>query len=285
MTSNFLEENVDVVFDSTNSTGITKTGNILSLPYTLVDNQRNLNASKFRNCIGSLLFNYKGDIELYPASDNFVNMADGGDLVVENNALADALENVTGALNNAGIVNGVETTMTGMEPTVTPISFSGSDSDSDRGGRGNRITSTASASFEVSMNEVVESSQISQSVDTMTIASTGSTTVTQNHGDRIIDIGFSPFMRSQNVTFHATRLKPNTRFYIYFDGDAVSEHCRPLTYATFISQLSAGATNFWSDFNSTANAYGASIVSDSEGRIAGQFRIPCLLYTSPSPRD
>ena len=278
MTSNFLEENVDVVFDSTNSTGITKTGNILSLPYTLVDNQRNLNASKFRNCIGSLLFNYKGDIELYPASDNFVNMADGGDLVVENNALADALENVTGALNNAGIVNGVETTMTGMEPTVTPISFSGSDSDSDRGGRGNRIVSTASASFEVSMNEVVESSQISQSVNTMTIASTGSTTVTQNHGDRIIDIGFSPFMRSQNVTFHATRLKPNTRFYIYFDGDAVSDHCRPLTYSTFTTQLAAGATNFWSDFNNTANAYGASIVSDSEGRIAGQFRIPASRF-------
>ena len=278
MTCNFLEENVDVVYDSTNSTGITKTGNLLTLPYTLVDNQRNINASKFRNCIGSLLFNYKGDIELYPASDNFVNMADGGDLVVENNTLAGALENVVGALNNAGIVNGIETTMTGNEPVETVVEFSGNASDSDRGGRGNRNTVTSTASFEASMTEVVESSNLSQSVDTMTISATGSTTVTEDYGDRIIDIGFSPFMRSQNVTFHATRLKPNTRFYIYFDGDAVSTHCRPLTYATFVSQLASGATNFWSDFNNTANAYGASIISDSEGRIAGQFRIPASTF-------
>ena len=274
LTSNFFEEQIDVIFDSTNSTGVQKTGNLITLPYTLIDNQRNINASKFRNCIGSLLFNYKGDIELYPQSDNFVSMEDGGDIVVENNAMAQAIENFSENLNNAGIVNGVETTMTGSVPSTQDIEFGGSDSDSDRGGRGNRTTASATVEFEASMTQVVESSTLEQSVDTLTIESTGSTTLTQDMGDRIIDIGFSPFMRSQNVTFHATRLKPNTRVYAYFDGDPVSDHCRQLTYATFTSRLSAGVNNFWSDFNETTNAFGTSLVTDSEGRLAAQFRIP-----------
>ena len=274
LTCNFEEEQVDVIYDSTNSTGITKTGNLLTLPYTLVDNQRNINASKFRNCIGSLLFNYKGDIELYPQSDNFVAMEDGGDIVVENNAIGASLENLADSLNNAGIVNGIESSMTGTTSQTQDIEFGGRDSDSDRGGRRNRVTSSATVEFNASMDQVVESSSLQQSVDTLTIESTGSTTLNQDLGDRIVDIGFSPFMRSQNVTFNATRLKPNTRVYAYFDGDPVSDHCRALTYSTFTSRLAAGVDNFWSDFNETTNAFGSALVTDSEGRLAAQFRIP-----------
>ena len=255
MTCNFEEEQVDVIFDSTNSTGITKTGNLLTLPYTVVDNQRNINASKFRNCIGSLLFNYKGDIELYPQSDNFVAMEDGGDVVVENNAIGASLENLADSLNNAGIVNGIETSMTGSTPQTQDIEFRGSDFAATRRGRTNTMVNS---SFNASMTQVVDSSELQQSVDTLTIQSTGSQTLNQDLGDRVVDIGFSPFMRSQNVTFNATRLKPNTRVYAYFDGDPVSDHCRALTYSTFTSRLAAGVDNFWSDFNETTNALDCS---------------------------
>ena len=283
LTSNFFEEQIDVIYDSTNSTGVQKTGNLLTLPYTLVDEQRNINASKFRNCIGSLLFDYKGDMELYPQSDNFVNMEDGGDVVVENSAIGQALEDFADQLNNAGIVNGVETTMTGSVPSTSTIEFGGSAGGSDvlaaaTAGGQFQMESSASVEFNASMSQVVESSQLQQSVDTLTIESTGSSTLTQDMGDRIVDVGFSPFMRSQNVTFHATRLKPNTRVYAFFDGDAVSDHCRALTYASFTSKLASGVDNFWSDFNETTNAFGSALVTDSEGRLAAQFRIPSDTY-------
>lgn len=275
LTTNFFEEGVDVIFDSTNSTGVQKTGNLLTLPYTLFDNQRNINASKSRNCIGALLFNYIGDLELYPQSDNFVNLEDGGDTVVEDNTLATALENFAGNLNNAGIVNGIETTMAGSPVSDTQeISFNDSDRFFDMGGMRGRVQFTGGVQFNAGFNQVVDTQDLQQSVDTLTINSTASNTVTQNFGDRVIDIGFSPFMRSQNITFRATRLKPNTRVYAYFDGDAVSEHCRPLTYATFESTLTAGVDNFWSDFNETTNDYGDALVTDSDGRLAAQFRIP-----------
>ena len=271
LTCDFSEEQIDVVYDPSNSSGVQKTGNLITLPYSLADNQRNINASKFRNCIGSLLFNYKGDIELYPQSDNFVNMEDGGDIVVENTAIGTALENVTSSLNNAGIVNGVETTMTGTTSESQNVEFGARSTDTDSDWR---LVTSSTVEFDASMTQVVDSSSLQQSVDTLTIQSTGSTTLTQDHGDRITDIGFAPFMRSQNVTFHATRMKPNTRVYAYFNGDDVSSHCRPLTYATFTSKLASGVNNFWSDFNETTNDYGDALVTDSEGRLAAQFRIP-----------
>ena len=275
LTTNFVEEQIDVIFDSVNSTGVQKTGNLLTLPYTLVDNQRNINASKSRNCIGALLFNYKGDVELYPPSDNFVSIEDGGDTIVEQNAIGQALEQFADNLNNAGIVNGIETALTGT-PSVDrdPVEFGGSDRFFDRGGLAGRVTFTGGVQFDASFNQTVESDNLQQSIDVLTINSTGNDTVTENFGDRVIDIGFSPFMRSQNVTIHATRLKPNTRMYAYFDGDDVSEHTRPLTYSTFTSALSSGVNNFWSDFNDTTNDYGDALVTDSEGRLAAQFRIP-----------
>ena len=48
--------------------------------------------------------------------------------------------------------------------------------------------------------------------------------------------------------------------------------CRALTYSTFTSRLAL--SNFWSDFNETTNAFGSALVTDSEGRLAAQFRIP-----------
>jgi hypothetical protein len=276
LTTNFFEEQIDVIYDSVNSTGVQKTGNLLTLPYSLVDNQRNINASKSRNCIGALLFNYKGDVELYPPSDNFVSMEDGGDITVEQNALGQALEQFADNLNNAGIVNGIETSMTGTPSAIREdsVEFGGSDRFFDRGGMAGRVTFTGGVQFDASFNQTVDADNLQQSVDVLTIESTGNDTVTENFGERIIDIGFSPFMRSQNVTIHATRLKPNTRMYAYFDGDDVSEHTRPLTYSTFTSALSSGVANFWSDFNETTNDYGDALVTDSEGRLAAQFRIP-----------
>jgi len=275
LTTNFYEEQIDVIYDSVNSTGVQKTGNLLTLPYTLVDNQRNINASKSRNCIGALLFNYKGDLDLYPQSDNFVALEDGGDIVVEQNAIGQALEQFADNLNNAGIVNGIETSMTGT-PSNDPqdVAFGGSDTFQDMGGIRGRVEFTGGVQFDASFEQTVESDDLQQAVDVLTIESTGNDVVTENFGDRIIDIGFSPFMRSQNVTFHATRLKPNTRMYAYFDGDDVSEHTRPLTYSTFTAALSSGVNNFWSDFNETTNDYGDALVTDSEGRLAAQFRIP-----------
>ena len=76
-------------------------------------------------------------------------------------------------------------------------------------------------------------------------------TVTQNVGDRVISIAFTPFIRSRDVDFVATRLKPNTRVYPYFDSDSINTYVTPL-----------------------GGALGGNLVTDSNGAVSGTFSIP-----------
>ena len=46
-------------------------------------------------------------------------------------------------------------------------------------------------------------------------------------GDRLVSRDVLPYMRSRNVSFYAKKLKPLTRFYPFFDDQAVSRYCTP----------------------------------------------------------
>lgn len=46
-------------------------------------------------------------------------------------------------------------------------------------------------------------------------------------GDYIADINFNPYIRSKEVEVYVTGLRPNTRFYFFFDGKDVNEHMSP----------------------------------------------------------
>ena len=281
LTANIFEENIDVVFDSVNSSDVQRTGPLVTLPYTLVDHQRNINASKPRNCVGALLFNYVGDMYLYPMSDNFVNLEDGGDLIIPNNATGDALEQFANQLNNAGIVNGIDISFKGTpksDPTNIEFEADGSDELNTRGRLGRVDNIGVDVSFDASFTQVVDSDQLQGQVDTLSIDSTGDTNVFEEIGDVLVDIGFSAFMRSQLVTFVATRLKPNTKMYAFFDGDDVNANVRPVDYDTVKTLANSGADNFWSDFSDNTNDFGDALVTDANGNLAAQFLIPPQEY-------
>ena len=70
-----------------------------------------------------------------------------------------------------------------------------------------------------------------------------------------VDVPLS-YMRSATVNFNAKGLKPNTRVYPFFDGQLVTDHCRPIT----------------------ATVFGGNLVTDSNGEISGVFRIPAETF-------
>ena len=63
-------------------------------------------------------------------------------------------------------------------------------------------------------------------------------------------------MRSRIVAISATRMKPNTRVYVFFDGINVTQHCRPV-----------------------GGAFNASLLIDASGNFTGEFRIPANTFT------
>lgn len=92
-----------------------------------------------------------------------------------------------------------------------------------------------------------------------------SRTDTYSIDDIVKDIQLVPYVRSRTVEFYATKLKPNTRLYAFFDGQPVSDHCRDTGF-----QLSSTNASTLTQLVE----YGSPLITDSNGEIRGEFRIP-----------
>ena len=73
-------------------------------------------------------------------------------------------------------------------------------------------------------------------------------TVRNSIGDRIINVAFVPFIRSRTINFSATRMKPNTRVYAFFDNIDISAYVTPSS--------------------------GSNLDTDNNGSVSGTFTIP-----------
>lgn len=255
----FHMENIDLGMMA--SENLQRTGDLLTLPYVEMTYAENRSYSKFRNCVSELLFNYAGDMVMDPPADNWMDTTRRPDLVVNVEGTADAWAVMEDAW---GTQWGVEETLwQGTSTTNGPV--------------------TAGSTFTDGTTIYQEQYQETTTSVTTTTSRTGTTLQaspsaipeTQNAGTRVVDVSLIPYMRSVVVTFKAARLKPNTRLYAFFDGQKVSQHCRPLSSEVydFIPTVNQG-------YSSDAflipgkTGWGASIVSDANGIACGQFLIP-----------
>ncbi len=79
----------------------------------------------------------------------------------------------------------------------------------------------------------------------------GSNVIRQSFGERVVDFAFIPFIRSRDVTFSGTRLKPNTKVFPFFDNVNVTSHVTP-----------------------TSGVLGGNLITNSVGSVSGTFAIP-----------
>ena len=70
-------------------------------------------------------------------------------------------------------------------------------------------------------------------------------------GDRVLNIAFIPFIRARTISFTATRMKPNTRVYPYFDNIDITPYVTP-----------------------AGGSISGSLVTDANGSVTGTFAIP-----------
>ena len=106
-------------------------------------------------------------------------------------------------------------------------------------------------------------------------------------GNELIRQDVVPFIRSRNVTFRATKMKPKTRVYPFFDRQYVGDFCVPdggknggtlttITLPETPNWTAVGKIRFGYDNNDTAHDYVAKIMSsDSEYgfNTVGQFSL------------
>ena len=283
------------------NTNTQQTGDLVTLPYTHEKLAEQRFATTSRSAAESF-WGFEGDIDLYPNYDNYYESRENPqneinidlDLAGPTLSLANALNQITSLQEPQNDVT-IETLSSrlldsttstdsrivgsghwlpafppisahrGSTPTQTIMSqrqeagirgLSGSPA-RFVGQRSRITTTTQTDSYEVEKKITETESKMLFQGDT--------STTKRNVGEFVTDISFSPFIREQNIHFHAYGLRANKRHYIFFDEVKMDEQTRPAI-------VPDGVTISRENFHPTG-VKGANLVSDSAGNLYGIMRL------------
>ena len=245
--------------DSRLAKGYKKSGSIVTLDYSHEEVIKNPYATETVNLNPFLVFQYKGNLQMNPDIDEWKDTVSRPDLIVRDNNLFDTIENMADERGVLGTVwNEWQTSWSGSQ---TLASSSTTTRDNSRNG----MMPNGSGDVIVGVDRTVNST-VTGRTRTRTRTGTRNTmsgfdTVRQNFGNRVIGVAFQPFMRSREVAFSVTAMKPNTRIYAFFEGiDVNGWVCPDSTYTGFALNSPKG--------------FGQPIVTDNNGNVSGVFIIP-----------
>ena len=229
-----------IVSSDRTSANYAKTGDLVTLPYSEVTVVDQPFASKTLNVNPFDVITFSGSIKLDPPGDEWKETERAPELVINNVGGFDTLVSNLGnsALNGfeiGTIWNEWQDNWTGRPVDIATRDTSGNQRSGRRVFRTTEITST----------------QQVQQTRTGIRQTIVPQTVRNSIGDRIVSVAFVPFVRSRTVNFEATRMKPNTRVFPFFDEVDVS---------AFTLQ--------------TGGALGGTISTDNNGAVSGSFTIP-----------
>ena len=195
MRPSFVRTDVSLTKDLTlTSSNVKKTGNIVTLDYTHTPLVTNRFASKLRNPVQEVTFNWKGEIILDPPMDNTPDITTLPDVQIDFDGMYEAIEEIA---SRAGV--SMQNIDWGNWRTT----------DVNRTQRGRRITT--------------QTDQIREGLLTTISPVTESFSI----GNFVENVAVRDFMRSRLIRFTGTRMKPQTQVYPYFDGESVSAYCTP----------------------------------------------------------
>ena len=220
-----------VIMDEVNTTdtqrtssGYQLTGDLVTLPYTEEVFLDNSSATKSINVSPFTVAKMVCGIELIPDVDEWKDVQTRPDLVINNESLFDAVKDIPNPGHALGTTwNEWQTNWTGKFNETT-VSGNIEKTEIGRTGTATRTGISRSLSSKV---------------------------MKQNFGERVVDMSYIPFIRSQTIEFIATGLRPNIRVYPFFDEVDVSSFITP-----------------------TGGSLGGALIADSNGKVEGSFAIP-----------
>ena len=206
---------------SLTSSGVTKTGDLVTLSYSHVSLDEQPFASKLRNPVQELTFNWQGEVLLDPSIDNLGDTTTLPDIQIDFDGMYSAIEDIA---NRTGI--------TGID-------------------WGNWRTTSSNANSRRegwSITTTTQEQQIRNGIGTFVSPSTETFSV----GNFIENVAVRDYMRSRLVNFSGLRMKPNTRVYPFFDDEPVTSYCTPANSS--FANTAAEGTALTTDSN--GNVYG-----------------------------
>jgi len=251
--------NLDLSFNSSLSSNVTKTGDLITNDYSANLVLSNPYATKSRNAT-ELFHRYNGTMTLFPNYDNFYDTTINPEKV--NNVVIDmtsGFESLIGELNKIDVIN--QRRFDIINDVSRDVLLNSTTTGWNNGNSGGTETTNTF--------EVIRDRTIRETRQLLNISDSNISTV--EVGEYMTDMAMQPYMRSRIVKFVVHGLRPNTRHYIYFDDTAVDQHCR----AAIITGTGADITE--NDIEEIGE-FGGTITADGAGVVAGSFRIPSQTF-------
>ena len=216
---NLIEENTS---DAARlSDGYTKTGDLIMLPYTETDHTVQPYASRVESVNPYSVTEWIGDLILQPETDVWMDddRIPSITINVEGN-YEQLLREQTEAGTLGTIWNSWNTTWTGNSTTTVNVTSEhlGLIWDPNRG--------TTTTTTDIRQERRGMDTRLVERIDNISA------------GDRVTNIEIVPWMRSRDVNFTVTGMKPNTRVYAFFDGTNVNADVKPTLTSASSTTLS-----------------------------------------------
>ena len=217
-------------------------------------------ASRIENINPFAIFTFLGNMSLTPATDDWFEVDRRPELVVDVEGNFNTIKNIAEKAGVLGTVwNAWQTqwsgasvaTSTSVRNIVDRSRLHASSGANDSGWIRDVTTSTFATQIGLARTGVRTS--LVTKIDRQVVA------------DRVLSTAAIPFIRSRNILVQVKGLKPNTRFYPFFDDVNVASFCTPASRITY--------TPVTGQFDSTTNVGGLS--ADTSRRINGDSQV-CL---------
>lgn len=104
--------------------------------------------------------------------------------------------------------------------------------------------------------------------ETFATTTTEYTETTEVVGSKLVDVSLVPYIRPQSIKIFARGMKPHTQVYPFFDNEEMSDYTRMIPQGLYENPTSPAF------INTTLNAFGSDLVTDDNGDIYLELRLP-----------
>ena len=205
---------VKLDFNSSNSSNVTKTGDLIHLNGTSTPYITQSFASKTRNCVENIIYVWDGTVTIDPPGDLEPDLDINPD-VVANIDLSGLTNFINAVPNIIGPERIVSTQTTG--------------------------TSTSTGTVVAGITTTTRTDTIQNTLRNDIDFSASTITNSFDFGELVQDISIQFFMKARRVRFSATGLKPNTIVYPFFDSISIAARCTPAD-SSFVVTGAIGST-------------------------------------------
>jgi hypothetical protein len=222
-------------------------GDVITLP--VVDHLpivKQAYASRLENINPFAVFTFLGHVKINPSTDDWFETDRRPDLVVDVEGNFNTIKNLAEKAGVLGTVwNAWQTQWTGAPISTGRVTYTTGGNWASRQGDVYLTQAELQARFGITSWGNARQITVDSTATQVGQSRTGIKTTLvekidrQVVGDRVLSTAAIPYIRSRNILVQIQKLKPNTRFYPFFDGIDISPYCTP---ASKIEYVPSGAT-------------------------------------------